>query len=127
MTNDLEPRSKLRVPFSGDSADQFLIYTRHAIPFLFRSQRDSVRINSLFRAFSRCYAESKHINQNKMSRIERRIRIYQVITYTICYQCKAQLSKNKSLLFKIHRNICSVKYPEPIPHRTVSFWFHPSS
>lgn len=62
-----------------------------------------------------------------MSRIERRIHIYQVITYTTCYQCNAQLSKNKSLLFKIHRNICSVRYPKPIPYRTVSFWFHPSS
>lgn len=62
-----------------------------------------------------------------MSRIERRIHIYQVITYTTCYQCNAQLSKNKSLLFKIHRNICSVGYPKPIPYRTVIFWFHPSS
>lgn len=62
-----------------------------------------------------------------MSRIERRIHIYQVVTYTTCYQCNAQLSKNKSLLFKIHRNICSVGYPKPIPYRTVIFWFHPSS
>lgn len=64
-----------------------------------------------------------------MSRIERRIHIhvYQVVTYTTCYQCNAQLSKNKSLLFKTHRNICSVGYPKPIPYRTVIFWFHPSS
>lgn len=62
-----------------------------------------------------------------MSRIERRIHIYQVVTYITCYQCNAQLSKNKSLLFKIHRNICSVGYPKPIPYRTVIFWFHPSS